>query len=284
MKEKHKPKKERDFVIVEGFKLAANGFYGKSNSEDSYAYDPFYSLRTTVSGQIMISMWIEKLVKNIPNLTILQVNTDGVSLLFPRKYHQIAIDVTDEMTKITGLTYEFNEYKKMVIRDVNNYSAQYSIDNKIKHKGAFEIEKELHKDPSMKIVSIALEKYFFEGVPVRQTIENHSNIYDFCLRLKLNSQFKGQYNYIDQSNGVPEKKTIELGKNTRYYISNKGGSLYKLKNENRKLTGVSVGFVTTLFNKYIEKPMRDYDINYQFYIMECNKIINQIENNQLTLF
>lgn len=284
MKEKHKPKKERDFVIVEGFKLAANGFYGKSNSEDSYAYDPFYSLRTTVSGQIMISMWIEKLVKNIPNLTILQVNTDGVSLLFPRKYHQIAIDVTDEMTKITGLTYEFNEYKKMVIRDVNNYSAQYSIDNKIKHKGAFEIEKELHKDPSMKIVSIALEKYFFEGVPVRQTIENHSNIYDFCLRLKLNSQFKGQYNYIDQSNGVPEKKTIELGKNTRYYISNKGGSLYKLKNENRKLTGVSVGFVTTLFNKYTEKPMRDYDINYQFYIMECNKIINQIENNQLTLF
>ena len=284
MKEKHKPKKERDFVIVEGFKLAANGFYGKSNSEDSYAYDPFYSLRTTVSGQIMISMWIEKLVKNIPNLTILQVNTDGVSLLFPRKYHQIAIDVTDERTKITGLTYEFNEYKKMVIRDVNNYSAQYSIDSKIKHKGAFEIEKELHKDPSMKIVSIALEKYFFEGVPVRQTIENHSNIYDFCLRLKLNSQFKGQYNYIDQSNGVPEKKTIELGKNTRYYISNKGGSLYKLKNENRKLTGVSVGFVTTLFNKYTEKPMRDYDINYQFYIMECNKIINQIENNQLTLF
>ena len=101
------------------------------------------------------------------------------------------------MTKITGLTYEFNEYKKMVVRDVNNYSAQYSIDNKIKHKGAFEIEKELHKDPSMKIVSIALEKYFFEGIPVKETIENHSNIYDYCLRLKLNSAFSGEYGYIN---------------------------------------------------------------------------------------
>lgn len=81
MKEKHKPKKERDFVIVEGFKLAANGFYGKTNSDDSFAYDPLYSLRTTVSGQIMISMWIEKLVKAIKNLTILQVNTNNIGVL-----------------------------------------------------------------------------------------------------------------------------------------------------------------------------------------------------------
>ena len=73
--EKKKPKKERDFVIVEGFKLAANGSYGKTNSEDSYLYDPLYTLKTTISGQIMISMWIEKLHKAINNLTILQVNT-----------------------------------------------------------------------------------------------------------------------------------------------------------------------------------------------------------------
>ena len=42
MAEKKKPKKERDFVIMEGFKLAANGSYGKSNSQDSFLYDPLY--------------------------------------------------------------------------------------------------------------------------------------------------------------------------------------------------------------------------------------------------
>ena len=30
--------------------------------------------------------------------------------------------------------------------------------------------------------------------------------------------------------------------------------------------------------------MKDYDINYNFYIKECNKIIDNIENKQLTLF
>jgi hypothetical protein len=73
--EKKKPKNERDFVIVEGFKLAANGSYGKTNSEDSYLYDPLYTLTTTVSGQIFISMWIEAICERFDDVTIIQVNT-----------------------------------------------------------------------------------------------------------------------------------------------------------------------------------------------------------------
>jgi hypothetical protein len=280
LNEKKKPKKERDFVIVEGFKLAANGFYGKSNSNDSYAYDPLYTLKTTISGQIMISMWIEKLVKAIKNLTILQVNTDGVSIMFNRKDYQKAIDVTSEMTQITGLTYEFNEYDKMVIRDVNNYSSKYSIDGKIKYKGAFEIDKELHKDPSMRIVSIALSEYFFKGIPVQQTIKNHKNIYDFCLRLKVDGRFIPEWHYINDEIKLDIKK---LSKNTRYFISNHGGALYKRSSsDSTRLLGVSVGVITTIFNNYYESE--DYDINYDFYIKECNKIINQIETTQLSLF
>lgn len=75
MKEKKKPKKERDFVIVEGFKLAANGSYGKSNSNDSFLYDPLYAMKTTVSGQILLSMWVERLVEASPTCKIIQVNT-----------------------------------------------------------------------------------------------------------------------------------------------------------------------------------------------------------------
>lgn len=75
LNEKKKPKKERDFVIVEGFKLAANGWYGKSNAEDSFAYDPLYTMKTTISGQILISMWAERLVKASPDLEIIQINT-----------------------------------------------------------------------------------------------------------------------------------------------------------------------------------------------------------------
>ena len=34
--EKHKPKSERDNVLIEGYKLILNGTYGKSNEETSF--------------------------------------------------------------------------------------------------------------------------------------------------------------------------------------------------------------------------------------------------------
>ena len=51
----------------------------------------------------------------------------------------------------------------MAIRDVSTYIAVYE-NGDIKHKNAFEIDKELHKNPSMR--SNCLEKYFVEGIPV----------------------------------------------------------------------------------------------------------------------
>ena len=119
IEEKKKPKSERDFVIVEGFKLAANGSYGKTNEEKSWLYDPLYTLKTTVSGQIFISMWAEYICENIPDSSILQINTDGITFKLPKKYKDKMLSLSDEITSKCNLTYEMNEYDKMVIRDVN---------------------------------------------------------------------------------------------------------------------------------------------------------------------
>ena len=132
----------------------------------------------------------------------------------------------------------------------------------------------------MRIVSIAMEKYFFKDIPVNETVKNHTNIYDFCLRLRTNKDSVAQYVYLGP-NGLAVQN---LSKTTRYYISNQGGALQKKFVESEKINGVNVGYVTTIFNKYEEKPMEEYDINYQFYISEAKKIINQIEDNQLSLF
>ena len=114
-----------------------------------------------------------------------------------------------------------------------------------------------------------------------QTIKNHKNIYDFCLRLKLNNGFIGTHNSILNS----QKHVETLGKNTRYYISNKGGYLFKSKMDNSNyLAGVNVGFLTTTFNQYANKPIKDYNLNYVFYIRECRKIVDIIEDKQLKLF
>ena len=49
--------------------------YGKSNEETSWLYDPLYTLKTTVSGQVLITMWVDRLLQITSDLTILQINT-----------------------------------------------------------------------------------------------------------------------------------------------------------------------------------------------------------------
>ena len=280
LKEKKKPKKERDFVIVEGFKLASNGSYGKTNEEKSWLYDPLYTMKTTISGQILISMWADKLVSASPNLQILQINTDGITIRVKRSDYNKCINVSDELMKETNMSYESVNYNQMIIQDVNNYLAQYES-GECKHKGLFEIDKELHKDPSMKIVPIALYNYFIKNIPIMDTLKNHNNIYDFCLRLKVNKGWNVIYKSISDDLKISNK---QLSKHVRYYVSNSGGALYKKNYNDDRLTGVNVGYVTTIFNNYEKKEMKEYNINYNFYLVECNKIINSINNLQLSLF
>lgn len=171
----------------------------------------------------------------------------------------------------------------MVVRDVNNYISVYedstSENEHVKLKGAYEIDKEYHKDPSMRIVPLAVKQYFVYGIPIRETILNHKDIFDFCLRLKTTSSCVPVYDYIE--NGTMARKI--LGRTTRYYVSNDGGVLTKIFSKTQK-TGVNVGYTVTLFNEYQEKDFKDYNINYQFYIAEANKLKDTIITNQLSLF
>lgn len=268
---------------MEGFKLAANSIYGKSNEPNSAFYDPLYTLKTTIGGQMFLSLWTEKLVKAIPEIKFISHNTDGILYMLPRKDYEKAIAVGQEMSELTGLFIEDNTYSKVIQNDVNNYIAVYSDhtpeEEHLKLKGCFEIDKEFHKDPSMRIVPIALKEYFVNGIPIEQTIINHTDIFDFCMRLKTNSKSTPYYKYLKDGKIINQK----LDRTTRYYISNNGGILLKEFDKNRS-SGVNVGYNTTLFNKYIEKPMSEYDLNYNFYIAEAYKIKNTINNGQLTLF
>lgn len=120
LEEKHKPKNERDNVLIEGYKLILNGTYGKSNEESSFIYDPLYTYRTTIAGQIFICMWAERWVKVCPRLKFIQTNTDGQTLYVPREDLDKIRAVNDQLTKETGLTIEETVYSKMCVRDVNN--------------------------------------------------------------------------------------------------------------------------------------------------------------------
>ena len=285
IEEKHKPKSEQDSVLIKGFKLILNGTYGKSGEDKSFMYDPLYKYRTTIGGQIFICMWAERLVEACQKVKFLQVNTDGITIMCPKSDLDKIREANNKLTEETSLVIEEAFYNRMIIRDVNNYISEYSDSTKehehIKLKGCFEIDKEFHKDPSMRIVPIALKNYFLYNIPIKQTIENHDDIFDFCMRLKINSSSTAYWEHFNNDTKQIEK--VKLDRTTRYYVSNTGGSLVK-QFSSGSTSGVNVGYSTTLFNNFIEKDIKDYNINYRFYINECNKIKDTIIDRQLYLF
>lgn len=284
--EKHKPKDERDNVLIEGYKLILNGAYGKSNEDKSFLYDPLYTFKTTIAGQLFICMWAERLVGVCPELTFLQINTDGITIRIPRSALGPIRKVNEQLTKETTLGIEEAFYSKMCIKDVNNYLAIYEDSTRenehIKLKGDFEVDKEFHKDPSMRIVPLAVKEYFVYGIPIEKTIKENRDIFNFCMRLKTNSKSTPYFRYLTDKGLVDDK----LDRTTRYYISNRKDSGILLKKfSDGKITGVNVGNSVTLFNKYFkEDNWDDYKIDYSFYISEANKLKEPLLGRQLDLF
>ncbi len=229
-------------------------------------------------------MWTERMYEAVPELKFLQTNTDGITIYIPRNKLEIIREVCSTLTKETTLVIEESIYSKMIIRDVNNYIAVYEDSTRenehLKLKGDFEVDKEYHKDPSMRIVPLALKEFFVNGTPIRETIINHKDIFDFCLRLKTRSDSNGYFLHFDDNGNLVEDK---LNRTTRYYMSKQigSGSIIKRFHDGREV-GINVGETCVIFNKYIEKDIKDYEINYNFYIKEANKIKDAIIDCQLT--
>lgn len=254
-------------------KLALNGVYGKSNSWWSFFYDPKYTMTITVNGQLMLTMLAEDLV--LAGAEMIQVNTDGLTIKVKRNQLDKYKDICSNWERITKLELEYAEYQKMVIRDVNNYIAIYD-NGEYKLKGAFEVDKAWHKDPSMKIVPIALRDYYCKGIPIKDTIMSHDDIYDFCKMYKATKGWSAEYRYVKDDRIV----TDYLSKTTRYYVSTSSGLLVKVHEDGREIQ-VEAGKQVTIFNK---KEDNYEDLDRGYYIRECQKIIDVIEDNQLELF
>jgi hypothetical protein len=225
----------------------------------------------------------------IENVTIIQCNTDGVTVMYKRKDEDLITTVVKDWEILTKLELEKAEYSKMIISNVNNYISVYT-NGKSKYKGLYEIDKEYHKNCSQRIVPIALKKYFVDKIPVKETILNHlkkpenngfenKGIFDFLIGKKV----KWNQNYV-LIKGVSEKPVQE--KVIRYFVSNESGNLVKKYSDGRT-EAVSKGYNVKLFQNYVEE---DYTINYNYYIDECYKIISSFNKNeskhglQLTMF
>lgn len=202
-------------------KLALNGVYGDSNNVYSPFYDPFYTMSITINGQMLLCMLVEQLIK-IPGLTMVQCNTDGVTFRCPRQYMEHQRTVCKWWENVTLLELEEALYSRFIVRDVNNYIAEYE-GGELKRKGAYEYNLQWHQDQSALVVPKAAEAALVHGKDIREFIENHDDDYDFMCRAKVPRSNNLMMRWPEYDNAE-----IELASIVRYYVSKDGGTLVKV--------------------------------------------------------
>lgn len=201
------------------YKLAMNGVYGDSNNAYGPFYDPKYTMTVTVNGQLMLAMLCEWLMK-IEDLSIVQSNTDGVTMMCPHRKLDEMREICKKWEALTKLELEEVLYRKMAIRDVNNYIAvPYKGD--VKRKGAYEYCYDDHQDPSAMIAPMAAEAALVDGKDIREFITSHRDPFDFMLRAKVSRADQLLMRW-------PEFGAEQVMQNTtRYFMSHSGGYLIK---------------------------------------------------------
>jgi len=278
-----KAKREKNMFISDTFKLSLNGTYGNLINKYSWLYDPKAAMRITINGQLMLAMLSERLTD--AGMRIDSVNTDGITAIIKKKDLNKYKVICSEWEEHTELSLSYDRYHKVFRKDVNSYIAWYADmetgkplydKNKraiIKEKGFMLTEIKMGKGFDKPVVKKALREYFVYGKDIEEYITNHDNIYDFCMMQKMDKKFIALHG--DEI----------LQKTNRFYASDLESApyLYKVDEDvNRhhllKDSGVEI------FNDYQKKDMKDYNINYKYYINEARKIIYTIQTKQLELW
>lgn len=214
-------KRAGDMVKSDALKLANNGVYGDSNNMFGPFYDPKYTMTITVNGQLMLVMAAEQFLK-VPGLEILQANTDGMTLRFPRAQRPYFDAICQWWQKCTGMELEEAQYEAMWIRDVNSYIARYT-NGKYKRKGAYDYElkigaqKAWHRDHSSLVIQKAANAALCEDLDPSDFIRNHEDPWDFLIREKVTGSSR-----LELADGTPCQQT------TRYYIAHDGLPMFKI--------------------------------------------------------
>ena len=262
--------------LLEGYaKLKLNSVFGLYNSVYSPLYSPKLAYSTTINGQLMLAMLIEELI--LAGFKVIGANTDAVNVLVPNNKWDEYQAICTAWEKKTSMGLDHDVFTAIYEQSCNNYIA-VEESGKIKTKGTFVPELELLKGYKYPVIKTALLKYFTEGVALEDTIRNHDDIYDFCMSTKMGKSNKTGAMFEAYHNGVKLQRT------NRYFASKGKETAYLYKCAGLVNEHVLADSGVTIFNKFIKKEMKDYGINYDFYIRQARKVQQEIEPEQLSLF
>lgn len=242
-------------------KIVLNGTYGAMKDKFNPLYDPRQSNNVVVGGQLLLLDLIEKLEGHCD---IIQSNTDGI-LVKLRDNRELVESICHEWEHRTGMVLEFDEFVKVIQRDVNNYII-VAADGSYKSKGAV-VKKTSALDYDTAILNEAVVNYFVKGIPVEKTILECNELIKFQKIVKVSKSYDaayhGQTRLNDKTLRVFASKDLTDG---GVFKAKKGGKLEKFANTSTNC------FIVNDDIKNMKVPEK---LDRDFYISMAKRNINQ---------
>ena len=263
-----KIKLEPDNTIL---KLVLNSTTGMLDNTYSWLYSPYQVQALRLTGQLIMARLAEEC--KLHKIQVISYNTDGFEAIVPitkqKTYNNIISTIEQEFNVIL----ESDEYKSIYYSTVNDYIAE-TVKGKIKVKNSFISDFILDASNEFTIIALALQNYLIHKIPIKDTIIQNNELWRFCTSQKVGKQ----YNVFFKG-----KRVNHLN---RYFITNTrhGGYLYKSKKLD-KMDAVLKDTPIFICNEDIRSVnVKDYPINYQWYINRTQEVIDKFYPTQLNLF
>lgn len=257
----------------EGLKIAANGTFGKTGSPYSPLFAPNIMLQVTMTGQLSLLLLIEAV--EMAGIPVVSGNTDGIVIKCPKDRYEDLCRIVKAWEDLTGFTTEETRYKALYARDVNNYIAVKEKPEKgkflsdalgCKVKGVYAEfgsaqNSVLSKNPESLICNDAVLTLITKGTPVEETVRACRDIRRFV--------------NVRTVKGGAEKDGRYVGKAIRwYYAKGETGAIHY------RTTGNKVPKSDGARPLMVLPDNVPSDIDYDYYIRECNEILFDIGYNK----
>ena len=304
-------------LVAGALKIVINSIYGKLGYEYGDICDRLAVLKVTINGQLMIMMLCEALELEGIEVMSANTDGIVVKITKDKKsaFDRITKEWMD-YTKLGADSEEYDRYinrdiNNYIVRELNGkitYKGALNPDMYLN---------DLQKGYDMPIVAKAVSEYFLNNKPIFDTLYEEENILMFCKTQNVGRQYDVAYSdgnpvyeyrkyYIDNGNWSDryevvteeeyeeykrtprnynykiEKEVISTKypttqRNFRFYVSNGGYYLYKIRKVSGKRESLAAKNRVTILNTLDDKNIVLRDINYGYYYNECLKIIDPIK-------
>ena len=266
-----KAKAAGDTATANALKLVVNTTYGASLNKYNALCDPLQGRSVCITGQLFLLEMAQHLYKDIPDLRIVQLNTDGIMIEFDDSQYDQVQEILTEWQSRTGFELEEDSIAQIAQKDVNNY-VEVQPSGKFKCKGGYLVRGispagAFNVNNNATIVAKALVEYFVHNTPVEKTIGDCDDIFQFQIIAKAGAKYREAYHLVDGEK-VPVQKAnrIYATSDPRY------GKLYKVKAENDAEAKIEMLPEHCIIDN--DNHLTIADVDKQFYIDMAKKRIN----------